>query len=73
MGLLVAASLAPPAGLIGMAGAIGEWDMVVSAVFLLLLQLVGINLAGAAVFAGLGCHPAASAMIGESNPSRSSQ
>lgn len=57
VGLLVAASLAPPAGLIGMAGAIGEWDMVVSAVFLLLLQLVGINLSGAAVFRWYGVSP----------------
>lgn len=57
VGLLVAASLAPPAGLIGMAGAIGEWDMVVSAVFLLLLQLVGINLSGAAVFRWYGLTP----------------
>lgn len=57
VGLLVAASLAPPAGLIGMAGAIGEWDMVVSAVFLLLLQLVGINLSGAAVFRWYGLMP----------------
>lgn len=49
-GMLVAASLAPPAGLTGMGIVIGEWDMVVSGVFLLGLQLVGINLTGAAVF-----------------------
>lgn len=58
VGLLVAASLAPPAGLIGMAGAIGEWDMVVSAVFLLALQLAGINVSGAAVFRLYGLSPA---------------
>ncbi|HEX2280232.1 MAG TPA: DUF389 domain-containing protein [Thermomicrobiales bacterium] len=49
-GMLVAASLAPPAGITGMGAVIGEWDMVVSGLFLLGLQLVGINLAGAAVF-----------------------
>ncbi|MDQ3397687.1 MAG: DUF389 domain-containing protein [Deinococcota bacterium] len=49
-GMLVAASLAPPAGLAGMAAAMGRWDLVVSGVFLLLLQLVGINLSGSVVF-----------------------
>lgn len=49
-GMLVAASLAPPAGLIGMAGAIGRWDLVTSGLFLLLLQLGGINLSAAIVF-----------------------
>jgi uncharacterized hydrophobic protein (TIGR00271 family) len=37
-GMLVAASLAPPAGLVGMGAAIGEWDMVKSAAFLLILR-----------------------------------
>ena len=60
VGLLVAASLAPPAGLVGMAGAIGEWDMAVSAGFLLALQLIGINLAGALVFRLYGLSPAGS-------------
>jgi uncharacterized membrane protein len=54
VGLLVAASLAPPAGLIGMASVIGEWQMVVSGAFLLALQLVGINLSGTAVFRWYG-------------------
>lgn len=49
-GMLVAASLAPPAGLIGMGAVIREWDMVVNGLFLLGLQLAGINLAGAVVF-----------------------
>ncbi|RUT00654.1 hypothetical protein DSM106972_074250 [Dulcicalothrix desertica PCC 7102] len=49
-GMLVAASLAPPAGIVGMAGAIGRWDMVISGLFLLLLQLVGINFTAALVF-----------------------
>jgi uncharacterized hydrophobic protein (TIGR00271 family) len=50
VGMLVAASLAPPAGIAGMAAAIGRWDLVVNGVFLLLLQLVGINLSAAIVF-----------------------
>jgi uncharacterized membrane protein len=49
-GMLVAASLAPPAGIIGMGAVIGEWDMVITGLFLLGMQLVGINLGGAAVF-----------------------
>jgi uncharacterized hydrophobic protein (TIGR00271 family) len=56
-GMLVAASLAPPAGLIGMAGAIGEWDMVKSGAFVLILQLVGINFSGALIFAFFGLKP----------------
>lgn len=56
-GVLVAASLAPPAGMIGMAGAIGEWGMVKNGIFVLLLQLVGINLSGALVFALFGLSP----------------
>jgi len=57
VGILVAASLAPPAGLIGMAAAIQRWDMAVNGVFLLLLQLVGINLAGTLVFRRYGLSP----------------
>ncbi|NJL21894.1 MAG: DUF389 domain-containing protein [Leptolyngbyaceae cyanobacterium SM1_3_5] len=49
-GMLVAASLAPPAGIVGMAGAIGRWDLVTNGVFLLLLQLGGINLSAALLF-----------------------
>jgi uncharacterized hydrophobic protein (TIGR00271 family) len=56
-GMLVAASLAPPAGLVGMGTVIGEWDMVVNGLFLLGLQLVGINLAGAVVFRLFGVRP----------------
>jgi len=48
--MLVAACLAPPAGLIGMAIAIGRWDMVVNGVFVLLLQLGGINLSASLMF-----------------------
>ncbi len=49
-GMLVAASLAPPAGIVGMAGEIGRWDLVSNGLFLLLLQLGGINLSAALVF-----------------------
>lgn len=50
VGMLVAASLAPPAGLVGMAMAMGLWQMVTSGVFVLLLQLFGINLTATIVF-----------------------
>ncbi len=56
-GVLVAAALTPPAGLVGMAGVLGEWSMVATGGFLLALQLVGLNLAGAAVFALWGARP----------------
>ncbi len=49
-GMLVAASLAPPAGIIGMSSALGRWDLVTNGVFVLLLQLGGINLSAAIVF-----------------------
>jgi uncharacterized membrane protein len=57
VGLLVAASLAPPAGLIGMAAVLGRWDMVLNGLYVLLLQLVGINLAGAVIFRLFGLSP----------------
>lgn len=50
VGILVAASLAPPAGLVGMSIAMGLWNMAVRGVFVLILQLVGINLTGSLVF-----------------------
>jgi uncharacterized membrane protein len=50
VGVLVAASLAPPVGIVGMATAIGRWDLAVSSLFVVALQLVGINLSGAVVF-----------------------
>lgn len=50
VGVLVAASLAPPVGITGMAAAIGRWDLALSSTYVLVLQLVGINLSGAAVF-----------------------
>ena len=54
VGILVVASLAPPAGIVGMAVALGRWEMVFSGVFLLLLQLAGINLAATLVFRYFG-------------------
>jgi len=50
VGVLVAASLAPPAGLLGMAIAMGRTDMILSSLFLLLLQLAGINLSATLIF-----------------------
>jgi uncharacterized hydrophobic protein (TIGR00271 family) len=50
IGMLVAASLAPPAGVVGMAAALGEWEMIKRGLFLLFLQLVSINIAGSLVF-----------------------
>ena len=49
-GMLVAAALAPPAGLIGIGLAIGQMDIVMSSLWALGIQIVGINLAGFAVF-----------------------
>ncbi|MFS0515988.1 DUF389 domain-containing protein [Nostoc sp. UIC 10607] len=49
-GMLVAASLAPSAGIVGMASAIGRWDMVISGLFLLFLQLCGINFSASLLF-----------------------
>ncbi|MGH1396393.1 MAG: DUF389 domain-containing protein [Trichormus sp.] len=56
-GMLVAASLAPPAGIVGMSSAIGRWDMVISGVFSLFLQLCGINLSAALLFRFFGLSP----------------
>lgn len=50
VGMLVAASLAPPAGVIGMSIAMSRWDLVENGVFVLLLQLVGINLSASLMF-----------------------
>jgi uncharacterized hydrophobic protein (TIGR00271 family) len=56
-GMLVAASLAPPTGVVGMSVALGEWQMAKGALFLLFLQLVGINLSGSLVFRLFGLTP----------------
>ena len=57
VGILVAASIAPPAGIVGMAAVIGQWSMVLDAAFLVGLQLVGINVAAALVFRLYGLRP----------------
>lgn len=54
VGVLVAASLAPPTGIIGIALVTGHWQLVESAIFLLLLQLVGIHFSAALVFRFFG-------------------
>lgn len=56
-GVLVAAALAPPAGLVGMAIAAQQWQLCASGLFLLVLQLAGINLAGTIVFWVYGLTP----------------
>ena len=57
VGLLIAASLAPQAGLIGMAAAIGRWDLVDNGLFALLATMFGINLGGLLVFRKFGLTP----------------
>ncbi|MFW6063788.1 MAG: DUF389 domain-containing protein [Chloroflexota bacterium] len=60
VGLLIAASLAPPAGVVGMAAALGRWNIAFNGAFTLLLQLLGINLAGSLVFRAYGVRPSGS-------------
>jgi uncharacterized membrane protein len=50
VGALVAASIVPAAGVVGMAIGVGHWEMVDNGLYLLLLQLVAINLGGMLVF-----------------------
>ena len=56
-GMLVAAALAPPAGLVGMGLAIGQMDLVLPSLWALATQIVGINLAGFVVFRLYGVSP----------------
>ena len=60
VGVLVAASLAPPSALIGMAGALRLWPLARNGAYLVLLQLAVINLSGALVFRLRGLKPAGS-------------
>jgi uncharacterized membrane protein len=53
-GSLIGASLAPPAGMVGMALVIGRYDIALRSAFLLVLQLAGINLSAALVFRAFG-------------------
>ncbi len=64
VGVLVAASLAPPTGLLGMAIVIGEWGFVKSAIFVLVAQLMGINFSGALVFRLFGLKPRGTRFMG---------
>lgn len=50
VGVLVAASLAPPAGIVGMAASLSRWDLALDGLYLLGLQLAVINLAGTLTF-----------------------
>jgi uncharacterized membrane protein len=54
VGILIAASLAPPAGMVGMATVMGRTDIALRSSFLLVLQLVGINLSAALIFRAFG-------------------
>lgn len=54
VGMLVAASLSPPTGLIGMALNFGNWQLIRSGVFLLIFQLVVIQVTAALVFRYMG-------------------
>ncbi|MBW3620086.1 MAG: DUF389 domain-containing protein [Actinobacteria bacterium] len=57
VGMLVAASLAPPTGGLGIAVALGRWDLVGPAVFQVALQLAGITLTAALIFRLYGLTP----------------
>ena len=50
VGILVAASLAPPVGLVGAGIYLMDWEIVWSSVFRIILQLLGIHLAATLVF-----------------------
>jgi uncharacterized membrane protein len=50
VGILVAASLAPPVGLVGAGIYIMDWEVVFSSIFRIVLQLLGIHLAATLVF-----------------------
>ncbi len=50
VGILVAASLAPPVGLIGAGLYLMDWEVVFSSLFRIILQLLGIHLAATLVF-----------------------
>lgn len=57
VGVMVAAALAPPAGTLGMALALGQGAMIKNTTFLIILQLLAINLAGALIFRWHGLTP----------------
>lgn len=57
VGILVAASLAPPAGGLGMVLALGRPDLAANALFLIALQLTGITVAAVMVLRTYGLRP----------------
>lgn len=57
-GILVAAALAPPMGMLGIALVVGDWPVFIAAGYLLVLQYVVIAGVGAARFAIAGVGPA---------------
>lgn len=57
VGVLVAAALAPSTGTVGMAAALGRWDLVARGSLLLLLQLTGITVAAALTLRAYGVTP----------------
>lgn len=50
VGVAIAASLCPPAATIGILGALGAWDLTLSAISLLVLNVLAINLSCTGVF-----------------------
>jgi uncharacterized hydrophobic protein (TIGR00271 family) len=58
VGVLVAAALAPPAGNLGMALALSDYQIARSSLFILALQLFAINVSGASVFRWHGINAA---------------
>lgn len=57
VGILVAASLAPPAASLGMTIALGRWDLAAHSLFLILLQLTGITASAIVVLWLYGVRP----------------
>jgi len=57
-GFMVAAALAPPAAMLGLAISLGRWDYAGLMAFLLALQFLAINVGGGAVLFASGIHPA---------------
>lgn len=56
-GVIIAAALAPAVVILGMAVVVSEFELLQPSAFLVLLQLVGINLGGAAVLYAAGVRP----------------
>lgn len=65
--MLVAAAIAPPAGVAGMTVVTGDWSMAWHATFVLVAQLIGINLVSASIFRRFGMTPERPAFTGGSH------